>query len=104
MTTSQENAPHRASELEEQRTVLRVLARAQFPMKRRPIEEQAFGKTGHMAWATIRALATLERLGFVERGYNPHTAQFDRCWKITDAGRRHAEGVEVFHPSGGGAS
>ena len=92
------------TEQEEQREVLRVLARARFPMKRRPIEEAAFGKTGTMAWPTIRALATLERNGLVERSYNARSGQHDRCWSITAEGLRHAEGVEVFHPSRGGAS
>lgn len=97
------NEAEAVTEQEEQREVLRVLANARFPMKRRPIEEAVFGVTGHSAWPTIRALATLERLGFVERSYNARTGQHDRCWSITAKGLKHAEGVEVFHPSRGGA-
>lgn len=89
------------TEQEEQREVLRVLARAAYPMRRRAIEEAVFGKTGHTAWPTIKALASLERQGLVERAYRPDTGQFDRCWRITAGGLKHAEGVEVFHPSGG---
>lgn len=89
------------TEQEEQREVLRVLANARFPMRRMAIEHEAFGVTGHMAWPCVRALAELERQGFAERAYNPSTGQFDRTWRITAAGLKHAEGVEVFHPSGG---
>lgn len=84
----------------DQRRVLLVLARAPFPMKRRAIEEAAFGATGHMVWRTVEALHALADAGYVEDAYNPRTGQFHRCYRATAKGLAEAPGVEVFHPGG----
>lgn len=89
-----------ARDIEDQRAVLAVLARASYPMRRRAIETAAFGATGHMAWRTIRAIRELMTAGYVVDAYEPTTAQFSRCYKATEKGQAHAAGVSVFHPSG----
>lgn len=94
-------AEKRDVDLDDQRRVLAVLADARFPMKRRAIEEAAFGRTGYMVWRTIRALSELESKGLAQNAYDPYTGQFHRCWKVTEKGREQAPGVAVFHPSGG---
>lgn len=87
-------------DLDDQRRVLAVLAKAPFPMKRRAIEYAAFGITGHMAERTVSALFALMKDGYVVDAYDPNTAQFHRCYKATDKGREQSPGFEVFHPTG----
>lgn len=77
-----------------------VLAAARFPMKRRAIERAAFGDTGFMAWPTIKAIKSLMEGGYVESAYDPTTAQFDRCYRLTAKDRINADALEAF----GGAS
>lgn len=89
-------------EQDDQRRVLAVLAKARWPMRRRAIEDQAFGRTSYMAFRTIAAIRSLCEQGFVESAYEPRTGSFDRTYRATPDGVRHSEGVAVFHPSSGG--
>lgn len=87
-------------DIEDQRAVLAVLAKASFPMKRRAIEYAAFGVTGYMAERTVTALFALMKDGYVVDAYDPSTAQFHRCYKATELGRERSPGFQAFHPSG----
>lgn len=87
--------------LEDEQRVLLVLAKAPFPMKRRAIEEAAFGRNGHSVFPTLRALRALESGGYVVRAYDPNTGQFDRCYRVTAKGKAMAG---VLAACGGEAS